>query len=285
MSMEFDVVDAEILKQYQRAFDLVPGPRVGDFLRTSDGMLRFTHDWGEDIQTTVKAKHPCYGDSSFYLGEGYASFSGSLDPAISKTLMRDTGETAEGSFWFFHHGFQGAGRGVNFRIPCRVYTLEPRIIKGCPRDKWEEVQAIQDDPFIFIQSNGSHWMGEEEDDVDGLVKMLESHPLDPRFETFYCVDPCRGVEDPNRRGHYINGERLYRVDGVHDFFGNFLEYSHVFSISTNHKPTIELLTRLIDANMQREDYLAEAANLQKKEQAKQEQARNEQDPFWMVNAV
>jgi hypothetical protein len=86
-------------------------------------VLRFTHDWGDSIQTTVGAKHPCHGDASFYLSDGYASFSGSLDPAINKARLRDTGEMLEGSFWFFHHNFAGAGRGVYFRIPCRVFEL------------------------------------------------------------------------------------------------------------------------------------------------------------------
>ena len=153
--------------------------------------------------------------------------------------------------------------------------MEPKIIKGCPRDKWEEVQAIQDEPFIYIQSNGSKWMGEEADDIDGLVVMLEKYALDPSFDTFWCVDPCRGVKDPNRRGSFIDGERLYRVDGVYDFFGNFLEYSHVFSISTNHKPTIELLTRLIDANVKSEPYQHELALRLSAKQAAKEQARNE----------
>jgi hypothetical protein len=33
----------------------------------------------------------------------------------------------------------------------------PIIIKGTPREKWDEVQTIQHQPFIFIQSNGSKW--------------------------------------------------------------------------------------------------------------------------------
>lgn len=122
MRPEFDNVDAEILARRVLAFDAVPGPRVGDFLRVPEGLLRFTHDWGDSIQTTVRPSHPCNGDASFYLSdEGYVSFSGSLDPSISKELLRDTGETQEGSFWFFHHNFAGAARGVYFRIACRVF--------------------------------------------------------------------------------------------------------------------------------------------------------------------
>lgn len=121
MRPEFDAVDKAILDQRESAFNQVQGPRVGDFLRTPDGFLRFTHDWGESIQTTVNAKHPCHGDASFYLSDGYASFSGSLDPAIDKSLLVDTGEKQNGSFWFFHHDEYRAENGVYFTIPCRVY--------------------------------------------------------------------------------------------------------------------------------------------------------------------
>src|SRR5947207_14894030 len=108
MRPEFDSQDAKILAERERQFNQVAGPRVGDFLRVPDGVLRFTHDWGDSIQTTVGSKHPCHSDASFYLGDGYASFSGSLDPAIDKARLRDTGEPLEGSFWFVHLGFPGA---------------------------------------------------------------------------------------------------------------------------------------------------------------------------------
>ena len=119
----FDTLDAEILVKREKLFNELEGPRVGDFLSTPEGMLRFTHDWGDEIQTTVRPSHPCNGDASFYLSEGYVSFSGSLNPSIKKNLLEDTGEKQDGSFWFFHHNFAGAGRGVHFRIPCRVFKF------------------------------------------------------------------------------------------------------------------------------------------------------------------
>jgi hypothetical protein len=123
MRPDFDTRDAEILAEREELFNQRSGPRVGDFLRVADGFLRFTDDWGEDIQTTVGAKHPCHGDASFYLSDGYASFSGSLDKAIPKTDLHNTGETLEGSFWFFHHGYAGADCGVYFKMRCRVFEL------------------------------------------------------------------------------------------------------------------------------------------------------------------
>jgi hypothetical protein len=124
MRPQFDEHDAEILSNREAAFNRIHGPRVGDFLKMPEGFLRFTHDWSDKIQTTVRAKHPCYGDASFYLSDGYASFSGSLDPAIDKASLRDTGEKMLGSFWFFHHDCVGAGRGVHFTINCPIFEQE-----------------------------------------------------------------------------------------------------------------------------------------------------------------
>jgi len=121
MRPEFDAVDAEILKQRELFFNEVQGPRVGDFLRVPEGFLRFTHDWGDTIQTTLRADHPCYGDTSFYLSNGCASFSGSLDSGIAKESLHDTGEKKDGSFWFFHHDSAQAHNGVHFKIACRVF--------------------------------------------------------------------------------------------------------------------------------------------------------------------
>lgn len=134
--------------------------------------------------------------------------------------------------------------------------MEPRIIKGTPggpEGKWDEVQAIQHEPFIFIMSNGSRWLGQEEGDVAELLDMMAKHKLTEYFAPFYTVDPCYGVENPEwRRGSdqplYIDGPRMYAYDGVVRFSGNFETYSHSFNIDTNHKPTIDALVAAIEKN-------------------------------------
>jgi hypothetical protein len=140
------------------------------------------------------------------------------------------------------------------------------IIKGCPRDKWDEVQAIQHEPFIYIMGNGSKWAGQEEDDVSELLRMLAAHPLDPTFEeygNFIAVDPCQGVRNPKHCGwggdtdgepQWIDGPRLYACDGVHSYFGNFYTYSHGFNIDTNDPETIAQLNAAIRANQATEAY-------------------------------
>lgn len=128
------------------------------------------------------------------------------------------------------------------------------IIKGAPCDKWEEVQAIQRDPFIYIMSCGSRWAGEEAGDIAELLNVLGKYRLDTkRFGHFYSLDPCSwaynskwtpGCGEP----HYVDGERMYACDGVYRFFGNFEELSHVFNIDTNDPETIAALIAAIEAN-------------------------------------
>lgn len=132
-------------------------------------------------------------------------------------------------------------------------TMTPRIIKGCPRDKWDEVQAIQHEPFVYIMSNGSKWYGEEEDNIEDLLKTLDEHPLDPRFKSFITKDPCIGVR--GERGGYVDGPRMYTAN-VTRFFGNFHTVSHVFQIDTNDPETIAALSSAIRKNMRQAEYRA-----------------------------
>lgn len=126
------------------------------------------------------------------------------------------------------------------------------LIKGCPGDQWEAVQAIQHEPFIYIMANGSKWAGDEEDNLDMLLLMLSNHRLDME-RTAITVNPCVGVSNPewtweNRKPRWIDGPRMYACEGVVRFGGNFERYSHGFSIDTNDPDTIATLTRAIELN-------------------------------------
>ncbi|MGZ6008550.1 MAG: hypothetical protein ACXWLO_04600 [Rhizomicrobium sp.] len=121
---DFDEQDAAIAQERLAAWNERPGPRVGDYVIMPDeSTLRFTHDWGDSIQTTCKRAS---GDVSFYFCHGHMSFSGSLDPSILKADLTDTGELRNGSAWFFHHNRSGARRGVYFTVPCRVFRYAPK---------------------------------------------------------------------------------------------------------------------------------------------------------------
>lgn len=135
-----------------------------------------------------------------------------------------------------------------------------QVIKGSWLDKESEVRAAQSGPFIFINSNGSGRIG----DIAELLDALNSTALDPRFEqygNFITANPCIGVHNPDYREvegaeQWIDGPRIFDVDGVVYFHGNFYGLSHVFSIYTNDADTIQKLTDAIRANQQSGDYLA-----------------------------
>jgi len=117
-----DPFNLELVATRMAAFNKRKGPRVGDFLKLpatdprQGNMTRFTHYWGDSIQTGGMS-------GSFYLGTDYQSYSGGLDtgPAIGDILPTD--ETRMGSIWLFDRGMSGGGRGVYFTQPMRVFTL------------------------------------------------------------------------------------------------------------------------------------------------------------------
>lgn len=136
------------------------------------------------------------------------------------------------------------------------------IIKGAPGGpdgKWAEVEAIQHEPFIFVQYNGWCITSETlEGEVPLLLDMMTRYKLDPE-RSHYSPDVCRGVHNPRfinqattpDQAEYIDGPRMYAADGVWRFAGNFEDYSHAFGIDTNHGPTIAALKAAMDANMAR----------------------------------
>lgn len=131
---------------------------------------------------------------------------------------------------------------------------DPIIIKGYPCDKWDEVQSIQHEPFIWIQSVG-RWDGER-DEVQALLDVLPAWKLDYRMfdDKFVSTNPCHWAYGDPSKGEpkYIDGPRMFEAE-VTVFFGNFEEMSHVFRIYTTHTPTIDALSAAIQRN--RETYL------------------------------
>ena len=112
----FDEKDAQILAERIRERAKIDRPCIGDFVRFPNGKLeRFSHDWGDDLQTSPRG--------SFYLCKGgNADFSGGLNPSIPLDSLSITDEVIEADFWFFHHDWPGAHRGVGCKVPCRVYS-------------------------------------------------------------------------------------------------------------------------------------------------------------------
>lgn len=119
----WDQRNQDLAARYVATWNERAGPRVGDWLVTPRGAVRFSHDWGDGIQTTCFGREPGVVTGSFCIHGGHADFSGSLDPAVPKADIVATDETRPGAFWFFHHGLSGAHRGIHITAPCRVFTL------------------------------------------------------------------------------------------------------------------------------------------------------------------
>lgn len=62
---------------------------------------------------------------SFYLGDGYVSFSGSLEPSLPYSSLVDTGDMHDGAVWFFHHDYHQAHNGVSAVAKFRVWRQTP----------------------------------------------------------------------------------------------------------------------------------------------------------------
>lgn len=117
-----DARDAALLQHRVKLRDQVPGPRVGDWIEWPGGERgRLTYRWGDSIQTTCRGGGP----GSFYLGNGFCTYSGSLDPAVKLEQLEEAG-SAPGPAWFFHHDFPEAGAGIEVEIPCRIFLLREK---------------------------------------------------------------------------------------------------------------------------------------------------------------
>jgi hypothetical protein len=106
----------------------------------------------------------------------------------------------------------------------------------------------------LINSNGppSHHPKES---LDHLFDLLATEPLDRKFEEFGNFLYAAG----SHRHGFVKAELrdAARRDKLVHVWGNFLNVSHVFNISTNDKPLLQRLSRAIRANQNRPDYLSQ----------------------------
>lgn len=116
--MNLDGRDQLIRQSRLEALDDIADPRVGDFVVFSNGLIRrISHLWDDAIQTSDQG--------SWYLGEGYVSFSGSLfGITMNDKLIKLDGHQWDAPVWFFHHNHAQAHNAIHTTIPFRVYTVD-----------------------------------------------------------------------------------------------------------------------------------------------------------------
>ena len=122
--MTLDPQDQLILIERQAMFTARTEPKQGDFIRFADGSIkRIARVW-HDENGNAEHIQPTTGNGngiSFYIGEGYMSFSGGLDSGIDAAKFTRTNETMEGRAWFFHHDWAKAHNGIEVVITCPVW--------------------------------------------------------------------------------------------------------------------------------------------------------------------
>lgn len=135
-----DAIDQELLAKRIALRDQIDGPKIGDYVRFPSGELeRLSHDWGAEFQTSPSG-------AFFLQGDGLSHLScGGLNPSTPRDKMESTNITLPGSFWFFHHDQVGPGRGVYFKIPCRVFQTSAEYTGSLGRDfQSKEIEDLKE---------------------------------------------------------------------------------------------------------------------------------------------
>lgn len=119
-SMTFDAHDARLREKGIGIWNNVIGPRVGDYVDFADGrQTRISVISGKQLQINA----PEFG-SSFHFLWWYCSYSGGHGASLKLVDLIDTQTLRDGQVWFFHHDQSGPHRGVNCKIPCRIYNIK-----------------------------------------------------------------------------------------------------------------------------------------------------------------
>lgn len=92
----------------------------GDFITFACGTTRRVSYVWIDGDEGVKAVQTSDG-GSWYLGDGYVSFSGALYTGVPFETLTDTGDTFDGDVWIFHHDHHCADNGVHSTTKFRVW--------------------------------------------------------------------------------------------------------------------------------------------------------------------
>lgn len=124
-----DEKNASIAAALIAARAAITEPTDGDFVRFATGEL-------ERIVTLRDNRMQTAPNGSFFMySNGYADFSGGLNPPIPPESLKATEETLEGEFWFYNHGNVGHRR-TDFMVQVRVFeTSVPHYKHGLKKNQ------------------------------------------------------------------------------------------------------------------------------------------------------
>ena len=112
----------QIFEERKAAYDAIPGVRVGDYVRLPGGThTRITHTWQDRKGQPSTVQTGGSPGGQYYLGDGYISYSGELDPGVHASRLRLLDYTMRGSVWFFKENWPRANGGINYAMDFRVF--------------------------------------------------------------------------------------------------------------------------------------------------------------------
>ena len=122
-------INKEILQRRIAARSKSCNPQVGDWVIFNDCERRISYIWKYDENTEIKSVaewgiQTSNPHSSYYLGEGYVSFSGSLYTCIKGELLQWSGIQKDANVWFFNRDHRRAHNGRTFQAPFEVWTVD-----------------------------------------------------------------------------------------------------------------------------------------------------------------
>jgi hypothetical protein len=131
-----------------KAYNKIKGrPKVGECLVYKGRYVRFSHDWGDSLQTST--------GGHFYLGDGYMSMSGSLNHGVAKKDIELTSQQRMVGVWFFDNNHAGAGQGRDFAVKVRVWKVK-KGVKVDYYDIFGEEEPVEYHGEKITTMNGNH---------------------------------------------------------------------------------------------------------------------------------
>ena len=98
---------------------------AGDFIRVDDVYLRVAYVWRDENNKAVHAQTTHERAGSYYMGDGYMSYSGSLDHGMPTVSLERTDELKAGRAWFFSDDWPKAHNGIDVVVDSHVWNYTP----------------------------------------------------------------------------------------------------------------------------------------------------------------
>lgn len=117
-----------LFRKLEAKYNKIDGIRVGDWVKHKGTMSRVTYIWRDETGKPVQVQTGGSKYGSFFLDDGYISYSGSLDSGfeVQKSKVKKLPYLRDGMVWIWKGGFAGGGRGINYMMKFRVFEVQAR---------------------------------------------------------------------------------------------------------------------------------------------------------------